>query len=100
VLAAPEGTSEVDYYMDKRFGDRSRGHLAPGAIAPVNTMIMEYTYEPKVIFDQPEPPKTSITRVFITDAAGYQWEMRSGRAGPARRVQRWWRWWWKRHGDL
>jgi hypothetical protein len=50
--------------------------------------------------DQPEPPMATVTRAVITDAAGYQWEMRSGKAGPARRVPRWRRWWWKRHGDL
>jgi hypothetical protein len=34
VLAAPEGTTEVDYYTDKRFGDSARTYLAPGTVAP------------------------------------------------------------------
>jgi len=49
-------------------------------------------YRESNLFERPQPPMTSISRVVITDAAGYQWEMRSGRAGPARRVRRWRRW--------
>jgi hypothetical protein len=100
VSAAPEGTGEVEYYRDKRFGDTDRTHLAPGTIAPEDTKNIGYPYEQKAVFDQPQPPIASITRVVVTDAAGYQWEMWSGKAGPARRVQRWRRWWWKRHSGL
>jgi hypothetical protein len=108
VSAAPEGTGEVEYYMDKRFGDTDRTHLAPGTIAPEDTKNIGYPYdknigypyEQKAVFDQPQPLMASITRVVVTDAAGYQWEMWSGKAGPARRVQRWRRWWWKRHSGL
>ena len=42
----------------------------------------------------------TIARVVITDAAGYQWETRSGKPGPARRGRRWRRWWWERRGAL
>lgn len=34
VLAAPEGTTEVDYDMNKRFGDSEPMYVAPGTIAP------------------------------------------------------------------
>ncbi len=34
VLAAPEGTGEVDYHMHKRFGDRAQAYFAPGTIPP------------------------------------------------------------------
>jgi hypothetical protein len=100
VLAAPEGTTEVDYYAVKRLGDSHETYFAPGTIAPGETRSLQYAYEPEVQFSRPEPPKASVTRAVITDAAGYQWEMRSGKAGPVRRVQRWRRWWWKRHGNL
>ncbi len=100
VLAVPEGTGEVEYYMNKRLGKSDRAYIAPGTIAPGETWSTGWGYEPGAVFDQPEPPMVTVARVVITDAAGYQWEMRSGRAGPARRVQRWRRWWWKRHGDL
>jgi hypothetical protein len=51
-------------------------------------------------YTQPEVRITSVVRVVVTDAAGYQWEVRSGKAGPARRVGQGRRWWWKRHGRL
>jgi len=98
VLAAPEGTTKVDYYAEKRFGARDEAHLAPGTVAPGETVIVRHSYQAGAAFDQ--SPMVSVTRVVITDAAGYQWEMRSGRAGPARRVRQWRRWWWKRHGSL
>jgi hypothetical protein len=41
----------------------------------------------------------SIARVLITDAAGYQWYMRSGKPGPARRLGQWRKLWWARRGD-
>lgn len=100
VLAAPEGTGEVDYYMDKKFGDQDQAHFAPGTIAPGDTWSIAYGYEPEVVFGRPQPPMASVARVVITDAAGHQWVMRSRKAGPARRVRWWRRWWWKRHGDL
>jgi hypothetical protein len=100
VLAAPEGTSEMDYYMDKRFATLERTSFVPGTIAPGETWSTDRAYYPLAVFDQPQPPIASITDVVVTDAAGYQWEIRSGRAGPARRVQRWRRWEWKRRGHL
>ena len=100
LLAVPEGTVEVDYYMNKRFGESGRTSIAPGTIAPGETWSTGWSYEPEPSFDRPQPPMTSISRVVITDAAGYLWEIRSGRAGPARRVRRWRRWRWKRHGRL
>lgn len=100
VLAAPEGTSEVDYYMQKRFGSSDWTGFVPGTIAPGDTWSMDCPYQPETVFDRPQPPKASITRVVVTDAAGNQWEMRSGRAGPARRVGQWRQWWWKRRGAL
>ena len=101
VLAAPEGTTEVDYYADKRFGDSAKVDMAPpGTIAPGDTWTVWQGCGAGARFDRPQPPKASITRVVITDAAGYQWEVRSDRAGPARRVRQWQRWWWKRHGNL
>jgi hypothetical protein len=99
VLAAPEGAGEVDYYMDKRLADRHQVGFAPGTIAPGETRRMEYTCQP-AHFDRPEPPMASVARVVVTDAAGYQWEVRPGRAGPARRVRQWRRRWWKHRGDL
>jgi hypothetical protein len=89
VSAAPEGTGEVEYYMDKRFGDTDRTHLAPGTIAPEDTKNIGYPYdknigypyEQKAVFDQPQPLMASITRVVVTDAAGYQWEMRRAKPG-------------------
>jgi hypothetical protein len=98
-LAAPEGTTEVEYYMDKEFGNSYQAHFAPGTIVPGDTW-GAYQGCDAGGFDRPEPPMTSVARVVITDAAGYQWVMRSGKAGPARRVWRWRRWWWKRHGRL
>ena len=89
VLATPQGTGEAGYYMGKRFGNSDRTHLAPGTIAPGDTRSTGWTDKPAVVFDRPQPPMASITRVVITDAAGYQREMRTGEAGPARRVQRW-----------
>jgi hypothetical protein len=94
VLGMPEGTAEVDYYAAKRFGDSHEAHLAPGTVAPAETRSVEYSYQPEAAVDRPEPPKVSVTRAVIADAAGYQWELRSGKVGPARRVQRWRRWWW------
>jgi hypothetical protein len=99
VLAALEGTTEVDYYMAKRFGSSEPMSIAPGTIAPGETWSMDCAYTPEPAFDRPQPPRASSTRIVITDAAGYQWENRTGKAGPARRVRRWRRWWWKRHGD-
>jgi hypothetical protein len=99
VLAAPEGTSEVDYYMQKRFDSSDWAGFVPGTIAPGDTWSMGWAYQPETAFDRPQPPKASITRVVVTDAAGYQWEISSARAGPARRVGRWRRWLWKRQGD-
>jgi hypothetical protein len=102
VLAVPEDTSEPGYYMDKRFGKSGRTCILPGTIAPGDTWSTGWTYdyEPEADFDEPQPPMASVTRLVVTDTAGYQWEMRSDRAGPAPRVQRWRRWWWKRHGNL
>jgi hypothetical protein len=100
VLAVPEGTTEVDYYMEKRLGESGKTYIAPGTIAPGDIWSTDWAYEPEVIFDQPQPPKASVIRAVITDAAGHQWEMRTSRAGPARRVRRWRRWWWKRQGRL
>jgi hypothetical protein len=37
VLGAPEGTSEVGCYMDKKFSDGEEIPLAPGTIAPEET---------------------------------------------------------------
>jgi hypothetical protein len=34
VLAAPEGTGEVDYYVHKRFGDRAQAYFAPERSRP------------------------------------------------------------------
>ena len=99
-LALPEGTVEVDYYMNKRFGKSGRTYIAPGTIAPGETWSTGWAYEPEAVFDQPEPPMATVSRVVMTDAAGYQWEMRAGKAGPARRVREWRRWWWKRRWDL
>lgn len=101
VLAAEEGAGEAEYYADKKLGNRNQVGFAPGTIAPGETRSMEYAC-PLGAFDRPQPPMASVARVVVTDAAGYQWEweMRSDRAGPARRVQRWRRWWWKRRGDL
>jgi hypothetical protein len=99
VLAAPEGTTEVDYYMDRRVGESGKTYIAPGTIAPGDAWSTDWASEPEIIFDQLQP-KASITRVVITDAAGYQWEVRSGKVGPARRVRRWQRWWWNYHGHL
>ena len=100
VLAAPEGTREFEHYADKMFGDSYQAHFAPGTIAPGDTWGAFHGYEAEPVFEQPQPPMASIARAVISDAAGYQWEMRSGRAGPARRVRQWRRWWWKRQGDL
>ena len=100
VLAVPEGTSEVQYYMNKRVGESESAGVVPGTIAPGETWSMDCAYQPETIFDRPQPPRASVTRVVITDAAGYQWEVQSGRAGPARRVRQWRRWWWKRRGAL
>jgi hypothetical protein len=100
VLAMPEGTTEVHYYMEKRLGESGKTYIAPGTIAPGDTWSMDCGYEPEVIFDQPQLPKASITRVVVTDAAGHQREMRTSKAAPARRVRRWRRWWWKRNGHL
>jgi hypothetical protein len=100
VLTAPEGTGEVDYYMDKRFGDSTRAYLAPGPIGPGATWSVWHGCDAGASIDEPQPPRASVARVVITDAAGYQWEIRSDRAGPALRVRRWRRWWWKRHGGL
>lgn len=100
VLAAPEGTSDVEYYMNQRFGNSDQGHIAPGTIAPGDIWSFELAYEPEVVFDSPQPPMASVARVVVTDAAGYQWDIRSARAGPARRIQRWRRWWWKHRGSL
>ena len=100
VLAVPKGTIEVDYYMNKRFGKSDQTYIAPGTIAPGETWSTGWTYEPEAVFGQPQPPLAAVSRVVVTDNAGYQWEMRSGKAGPVRRVQRWRRWWWKRHGNL
>ena len=100
VLAAPEGTSEPEYYMDKVFRNSYQAHFAPGTIAPGDTWGAYHGYKAGTLFDRPQPPMTFIARVVITDAAGYQWERRSGKAGPSRRVRRWRHWWWKRHGDL
>ncbi len=99
-LAAPEGTTEVDYYMDKRFGSSHQTYFAPGTIAPGDTWGGYYGYGARSDFERPQPPMAFIARVVITDAAGYQWEVRSGKVGPARRVHRWRRWWWKRHRGL
>jgi hypothetical protein len=100
VLAAPEGTTEVDYYMEKRFDASEPAGIVPGTIAPGDTWDADCAYRPETSFDRPQPPKASITRVVITDAAGYQWEVCSGKTGPARRVRRWRHWWWKRRGEL
>jgi hypothetical protein len=70
-LAAPEGATEVEYYADKRFGAISEAHFAPGTIAPGGTWDVGYTYDAEVVFDSPEPPMVSVTRVVITDAAGH-----------------------------
>jgi hypothetical protein len=100
VLAAPEGTTEVACYMDKRFGSSDQTGFVPGTIASGDTWSADCACSPEAVFDRPQPPMASVTRVVITDAAGYQWEMRSCKAGPARRVQGWRRWWWKRRGNL
>jgi hypothetical protein len=97
--AAPEGTGEVEHYMDMVFGDSYQTHFAPGTIAPGGTW-SEYRGDASAGFDQPQPPMASISRVVVTDAAGYQWEKRWVKAGPARRVRRRRWWWWKRRGDL
>lgn len=99
-LAAPEGTTEVDYYADKRFGDSKKAYLRPGTIAPGSTWSVWQDCAVGASFEYPRPPITSIARVVITDAAGYQWEFRSDKAGPARRVRQWRRWYWKRRGSL
>ena len=98
VSAAEEGSSEPREYADKRLGNWEQLYFAPGTVAPGDTWDMAHSYVPKVALDEPQPPMAVVTRVVITDAAGYQWDMRSGRAGPARRVQRW-RSWRKRHGN-
>ena len=100
VLAAPEGTTEANYYAEKRFGDSEGIYLAPGTVAPGETWSRECEYQPEAVLDHPQRPMASVSRVVITDAAGHQWEVRSGRAGPARRVRRGRRWWWKRRGRL
>jgi hypothetical protein len=99
-LAVPDSTTEVGYYMDKTFGSSHQTYFAPGTIAPGHTWGTSYGYDAGADFERPQPPMVSIVRVVITDAAGYQWEVRSGKVGPARRVHRWWRWWWKRHRGL
>jgi len=99
-MAAPEGSTEVEHYADKSFGDSYRTYWAPGTIAPENTVVIRNSYESTAVFARPEPPMATIARVVITDAAGDQWETRSGKAGPARRGRRWRRWWWERRGAL
>jgi hypothetical protein len=50
-------------------------------MAPADTCNLDCACRSEVDFDQPQPPKASINRVVVTDAVGYQWEMRSGQAG-------------------
>jgi hypothetical protein len=70
-----------------------------GPIAPGDTRSFDNSYEVrdevKAVLGEPRP-FAGITRIVITDAAHHQWELGSGRAGPARRVRWWRRRWWKR----
>ena len=56
VLAAPEGTGEAGYYMDKRFGRNDRDYIAPGMIAPGDTWStgLTYDYGSENVFDEPQ----------------------------------------------
>jgi hypothetical protein len=100
--ARPEGSGKADYYTEKRLGDPHVRYFAPGTIAPGDTWTELHAYRPDRRYDLNliMPPKVSVSRVVITDAAGHQWEIRSAKAGPPRRVLWWRRWWWKRHGKL
>jgi hypothetical protein len=97
----PKPTRGVEYPVQKKTGDSNPDHFTPGTVAPGDTWSgTSKSYYAEGQFDQPNPPMASVIRVVVTDAAGYQWEIRSAKPGPARRVRQWRRRWWKRHGDL
>jgi len=87
VLAAPEGRARSTTTC-KEVRQHDLTGFAPGTIAPGDTWSVDFPYQPETVFDRSQPPIASITRIVVTDAVGYQWDMRSGRAGPAQRVRR------------
>jgi hypothetical protein len=93
VLVGREGTNEFGYPRDTKYDRRYPAVFPPGSVVPGDTWSFEFHY-PQTIPSQPEAPVAAIMRVVIGDAAGYQWEIRSTKAGPARRVRRWRRRWW------
>jgi hypothetical protein len=84
-------------YSQKKFSEAEGTSFVPGTIAPGDTWSDRWMYRPSPMltyeYMQPQVPITSVVRVVVTDAAGYQWEVRSDKAGPARRVVRGRRWW-------
>jgi hypothetical protein len=95
----PWGFDFADPYPVKKLGDSRVVSFAPGTIAPGETWSVFYGCQPEVVYDQPSPPMVSVRRVAVTDAAGRQWEIRSYKAGPPRRVRWWWRRRWSSRGD-
>lgn len=99
-LVPVEGTGGNEFLADKQFGDTDWLPFAPGTIAPGETWNVIRGYRQRVVYAQPQPPMVTVSRIVITDAVGYQWEMRPRKAGPPRRVHRWRRWWWRHTGKL
>jgi hypothetical protein len=87
-------------YASKKSGTSQPVYIAPGTIRPLSVWTGRPTYRTDDAFDQPQPPRVTVSRVIVTDAAGRQWEVRPDRAGHPRLIRRWRRWWWKCKGDL
>ena len=90
--------------FEKKVSKSEETSLAPGTIAPGDTWSGDWRYRPSpkltYAYQQPLAPMTSVVGLVVTDAAGYQWEVRAAKPGPARRVGQGRVWRWKRHGDL
>lgn len=87
ISVAADGTSKPEY-----FGHPKRVSITPGTVAPGESRSEVCASPAETAVDQELSLMASITRVVITDAAGYQWETRSGQKGPARRVRQLRRW--------
>ena len=98
VVVGQAGDEPPQDFAETRAGD-SQPIYVPGDDRAWGAWAGECKIRPEATF-LPRLPRVTVNRVVVTDAAGYQWEIRRYSAGPPRRVRRWRRWWWQRHGRL
>jgi hypothetical protein len=92
--------TEWGYNIEEKTDDRPGRRMSPTfETANTTDMLRDHTLKPDSThsepmtllgqaqrFDRPQPPKVSINRIVVTDAAGLLWETRTALARPPKRI--------------